>query len=95
MIRKFWNVHERNWDELIDFFLYALRESKHDSTQFSPFELLMGKKFSGPHFLQRSSWENNGLAEHELRTTSTAKYMQELTRKLQIVRAEAVQNDKR
>ena len=95
MIRKFWNIHERDWDQLIDFLLFALRESKHDSTQFSPFELVMGKKFSGPHFLQRRSWENNGFAESDLKTTSAAKYMQELTRKMQMVRAAAVQNDNR
>ena len=86
MIRKFWNSREKNWDELIDFLLYALRESKHDCTQFSPFEILIGKKLSGAHFLQRRRWENQSFAERELKTTSAAKYMQELTRKLDIIR---------
>ena len=93
MISKFLHTNENDWDKLIDYLLFAMRESKHASTQFYPFEMLMGRKISGPLSLQRQSWENGSFAERELKTTSAAKYMQELIRKLQVTNVAAREND--
>jgi len=94
MIRNLLQTNENDWDKLIDHLLFAMRESKHASTQFSPFEILMGRKVSGPLSLQRQSWENGHFAERELKTTSAAKYMQELIRKLQVINVAARENDR-
>ena len=94
MIRKFLQTNQNDWDKLIDYLLFAMREAKHASTQFSPFEMLMGRKVSGPLTLQRQSWEQGSFAERELKTTSAAKYMQELIRKLQVINAAARENDR-
>jgi len=94
MIRKFLQTNQNDWDKLIDYLLFAMREAKHASMQFSPFEMLMGRKVSGPLSLQRQSREHGSFAERELKTTSAAKYMQELIRKLQVINAAAHENDR-
>ena len=93
IIRKFLRDHV-DWDIFIDYLLFALREAKHESTSYSAFELIFGRKVSGPLSLQRKSWELGSFAERQLKTTSAAKYMHELTHTLQAIRAVARENDK-
>ena len=38
------SIKEDNWDEFIDTCFFAYNASKHESTLFSPFELIFGRK---------------------------------------------------
>lgn len=44
MLKKCTSSKEDYWDEFIDTCLFAYNTSKHESTLFSPFELMLGQK---------------------------------------------------
>ena len=44
MLTKCTSTKEDNWDEFIDTCVFAYNASKHESTLFSPFELIFGRK---------------------------------------------------
>ena len=46
----------RRWDELLPLVLFAIRSSKHESTGFSPFELMYGYEIRGPLDIVRELW---------------------------------------
>ncbi|XP_076057166.1 uncharacterized protein LOC143034680 [Oratosquilla oratoria] len=48
MIRKFCCEEDRDWDEGLQFLLFAIRETPSESLGVSPFELLFGRKVRGP-----------------------------------------------
>ena len=48
MLRKTATQDGKDWDRLIPFLLFAYREVPHESTGFSPFELLYGHEVRGP-----------------------------------------------
>ena len=48
MLRKFCLESDRDWDENIDWLLFAIRECPQESTGYSPFELLFGRTIRGP-----------------------------------------------
>ena len=43
MLRKFCTESNPNWDEGVDYLLFAIREAPQESTGFSPFEMLYGR----------------------------------------------------
>ena len=47
MIRKFVQEDARNWHQWLDPLLFAVREVPQASTDFSPFELLYGRRPRG------------------------------------------------
>ncbi|KAJ8368294.1 hypothetical protein SKAU_G00083220 [Synaphobranchus kaupii] len=47
----------RNWDQLLPFVLFAIREVPQASTGFSPFELLYGRRPRGLLDLAKEAWE--------------------------------------
>ena len=48
MLRKTIEGEGREWDQLLLYILFAYREVPHESTGFSPFELLYGREIRGP-----------------------------------------------
>ena len=46
----------RTWDEILPLVLFAIRASKHESTGFSPFELMYGYQIRGPLDIIRELW---------------------------------------
>ena len=44
MIVKFTNSRKDQWDEFLDTSVFAYNSAKHESTQYSPFELMFGRK---------------------------------------------------
>ena len=44
MLRKFVNRSQKDWDEYLPYLLFAYREVPQESTGFSPFELLYGRR---------------------------------------------------
>jgi len=48
----------RNWDQLLPFLLFSIREVPQASTGFSPFELLYGRRPRGLLDLAKEAWES-------------------------------------
>ena len=48
MLRKFTSTSQRDWDEYLPYLLFEYREVPQESTGFSPFELLYGRRGRGP-----------------------------------------------
>ena len=48
MLRRTANEEGKDWDRLLPYVLFAYREVPQESTGFSPFELLYGRKVRGP-----------------------------------------------
>ncbi|XP_077964207.1 uncharacterized protein LOC144411428 [Gasterosteus aculeatus] len=57
MLRKAIDVEGKNWDQLIPFVLFSIREVPQASTGFSPFELLYGRRPRGMLDLAKEAWE--------------------------------------
>uniref|UniRef100_A0A674ITH5 Gypsy retrotransposon integrase-like protein 1 n=1 Tax=Terrapene triunguis TaxID=2587831 RepID=A0A674ITH5_9SAUR len=57
MLRKFPQEDLRRWDQLLPPLLLAVREVPQSSTNFSPFELLYGRRLRGLLDLMRETWE--------------------------------------
>ena len=57
MLKCYAKDEPEEWDKHIPFVLFAYRESPHESTGYSPFELLYGHKVRGPLQLIKESWE--------------------------------------
>ncbi|CAM4682003.1 unnamed protein product [Caretta caretta] len=48
MLKTFMNQHPQDWDKYLPHLLFAYREVPKESTGFSPFELLYGRRVRGP-----------------------------------------------
>ena len=57
MLRKAVGQDGRNWDQLIPYLLFAVREVPQSSTGFSPFDLLYSHKPRGLLDIARETWE--------------------------------------
>ncbi|XP_073412006.1 uncharacterized protein [Dendrobates tinctorius] len=53
----------RNWEKLLPHLLFAYWEVPQESTGFSPFELVYGRRVRGPLDLVLEHWEGEGLIE--------------------------------
>jgi len=53
MLRKAIEADGRNWEQLLPYLMFAIREVPQASTGFSPFELLYGRQPRGP----KEAWE--------------------------------------
>ena len=89
MLRKFCIENNPNWDEGIDYLLFAIREAPQESTGFSPFELLYGRNLRGPLALIKEEWLN---ASTEFKNRTVQQYMDKLQDTLRKVREVARQN---
>ena len=58
MLKKLVEVDGRDWDQLIPYVLFSIREVPQASTGFSPFELLYGRRPRGLLDLAKETWEN-------------------------------------
>jgi hypothetical protein len=68
VLRKVCSDQPKEWHRFIPAALFAVREIPNDSSKFSPFELLYGRRVRGPLSILAELWENNS-ADVELRTT--------------------------
>ena len=59
MIRSYCFDTEKDWDEGIQFLLFAVRESVQESLGFSPFELVFGHSVRGPLKLLKETFLSN------------------------------------
>ena len=56
MMKKFTSKTKKDWDEYLPYLLFAYREAPQESTGFSPFELLYGRRVRGPLDVLREVW---------------------------------------
>lgn len=57
MLRKAIDKDGRNWDQLLPYLLFAVREVPQSSTGFSPFDLLYSHKPRGLLDIAKETWE--------------------------------------
>ena len=60
MLRRLCTEKPRQWNRYIDALLFAYREAPHESTEFSPFELIYGRTVRGPMRILRHLWTREG-----------------------------------
>ena len=69
MLRKLIEVDGKDWDQLLPYLMFAVREVPQSSTGFAPFELLYGRRPRGLLDLAKDAWEqqpsrHRSLIEH-------------------------------
>lgn len=89
MMKKYCCETEKEWDENVDFLLFAVRECPQESLGYSPFELLYGRQIRGPLKVLKDSWFINP-SEHSTRTVTD--YIDQLKSRLTKVREIALKN---
>ena len=91
MLRKCAIEDGKDWDRLLPYVLFAYREAPHESTGFSPFELLYGREIRGPLDVLKEEWEaksrNESVVSHIMlmreRLESMASIVQENMKRAQ------------
>ena len=66
MLRKAVGEDKRNWDQLLPYLLFAVREVPQSSTGFSPFELLLSYKPRGLLDIANEAWEEQPCQQRTL-----------------------------
>ena len=56
IVKRLCEQNPRDWDRYLDAALFAYREAPHESTGFSPFELLYGRSVRGPMQILQELW---------------------------------------
>lgn len=88
MLKKFCLESQRDWDEKIDWLLFAIRESPQESTGYSPFELLFGRTIRGP----LEVLQDKMLQPTPIPNVTVAKYIDNLRNTLIAVRTLSSEN---
>ena len=57
MLKKVMEADGRNWDQLLPFLMFSIREVPQSSTGHSPFELLYGRRPRGLLDIAKEAWE--------------------------------------
>ena len=65
MLKCYAQEEPTDWDRRIPYVLFAYRESPHETTGYSPFELLYGRQVRGPLQLMKENWEDDQTIEEE------------------------------
>ena len=91
VLKKFLADYPKIWDSLIMYLLFCLRETPHESTKFSPAELVYGRKIRGLMAVAKETWTRNDPMERKM-NMSTVKYVEELNRKIKIALEAAGKN---
>lgn len=90
MIKKFCLESDRDWDENVDWLMFAVRECPQESTGISPFQMLYGKKVRGPLKVLKDTI----ITTTPVPNITVAKYIDKLRNTLESVRAIAAKNMK-
>ena len=80
MMKKMALEQPKKWDTFIPALLFAYREAPQESTGFSPFEMLYGKRVKGPMQILRETWTQEELTG-EVKTS--AQYVVDLRNKIE------------
>jgi len=91
MLKKYIHQFPKVWDDLLPYLLFAMREAKNESTNYSPAELVYGHSIRGWLAVQRSCWERGDRVERELKIPAV-EFMQNLNAKIETALAHARDN---
>ena len=80
MIRKLCVNEPQEWDRFIPAMLFAYRETPQESTGFSPFELLYGRRVKGPLQVLKKCWT---MEEEDPEVRTAAEYITDLRNRLE------------
>ena len=58
MLKCYSDTEAKDWDKNIPYVLFAYREAKHETTRFSPFEMLYARHVRGPLSIVKDEWED-------------------------------------
>ncbi|XP_064093832.1 uncharacterized protein LOC135206342 [Macrobrachium nipponense] len=83
MLKKYCLENNAQWDEGVDFLLFAIREAPQESLGFSPFEMLFGRSVRGPLSVIKDEWLS---APSSSQIQSVKQYMSKLQKILCDVR---------
>ena len=78
LIYRRWSPTLGDWDEYLPYLLFAYREAPQESTGFSPFELLYGRRVRGPLDVLREVW-----AEEESEKTTEVTHLIQMRERLE------------
>ena len=94
MLRTLVDKYEMDWDNCLNWSLFAFREVPVESLGFSPFELLFGRDVKGPLHLMKSLWSKD-LLDLTNAKPNVIDYMLDLRSRLQECREAALENTKK
>ena len=57
MLKCYSDTEAKDWDKNIPYVLFAYRGAKHETTGFSPFEMLYARHVRGPLSIVKEEWE--------------------------------------
>lgn len=77
MLRKMIETDGKDWDQLLPYLLFAIREVPQASTGFSPFELLYGRRPRGLLDLAKEAWE-----EQPTRHTTIVEHVEKMHQRM-------------
>lgn len=85
MLQKFVSRSQKDWDNYLPYLLFAYREVPQESTGFSPFELLYGRRVRGPLDVLREAWagEEEGEAPLAVHVIEMRDRLQDMTELVQ------------
>lgn len=79
---------DKDWDILVKYILFALREAPNTSTGYPPFSLLYGRQVRGPLAILAESWNDNNPLPASIR-----EHIQTLRENLEVAWAVSQQHD--
>ena len=80
MLKKLCQEKPQFWDRYLSSVLFAYREVPHETTGFSPFELLYGRTIRGPMHILRQLWTKEETTQEE---KTKAQYVVDLRNRLE------------
>ncbi|XP_061119601.1 uncharacterized protein LOC133142388 [Conger conger] len=77
MLRKMIETDGKDWDQLLPYLLFSVREVPQSTTGFAPFELLYGRRPRGLLDLAKEAWE-----QQPSRTRSLIEHVEQMDRRM-------------
>ena len=94
IIRMFVQYNPSQWDKLLPYVLFALREVKHSTTGYRASEMVYGKKMRGLLTIMRDTWTGRDPMV-EWKNMSTVEYMEQLNERIESIHKIAQENTER
>lgn len=95
MLRKFVASNTKDWDEYLPYLLFAYREVPQESTGFSPFELLYGRRVRGPLDVLREMWTGDEPVEEQTVFTHLTEMRKRLEQMSELVQSNMTASQKK
>ncbi|XP_059570175.1 uncharacterized protein LOC132243804 [Alligator mississippiensis] len=86
MLKAYVDSNPNDWDEKLPHLLFAYREVPQESTGFSPFELMFGRRVRGPLDLVREEWEGKIASTKTSVVECVLDFRQKLTDMMKVAR---------